>query len=329
MGNTPEERLVDLARWIFAWQQSRPEMKDAEMIRRFAGLGSAKTYRDLRSGNTGGYDLERWLTEYGIVKGEIDLRDHDQRCENVMTDLSTVVNVRRAALRAMATNGTNRVVIVQGPSGSGKTFALRGMRELYGSRILGIEALDAWNDKPAAMLGEMMEAMGFDNPPAGATERLRKVCEWLRRSRTMVAIDEAQHMGPHCLNTVKALVNRTPGEFMLLCMDTLWSRLETVNYQEARQLSTNRLCERVVLDLDIRDVALFIRHRFSGVAKAELLQMAGTVLQAADNNGNLSFLRGVCETAADMTGDEPVLTREIMAEAVACESARRTKKKNN
>ncbi len=325
MGNTPMERLVDLARWIYAWQ-CQQGLKDAQMLRRCPGLGSAKTYRDIRDGKAETYDVERWSAEYLIVKNEIELRENDMKTEEIMTDLSTVVQVRRAALKAMATNGSDRVVIVQGPSGAGKSFALKGLLNLYGSRILAIEALDVWADRPVNLLGAIMERMGFDNPPPGATSRIAKVIEWLRRSRTMIAIDEAQHMGPHCLNTIKALVNQTPGEFLLLSMDTLWTRLESSSYQEARQISTNRLCERVVLDLDVKDIALYIRGRFDAGSKHELIRMASAVHAAAINNGNLSFVRGVCNNVADMMGDDATLTREVLTEAISAESAKRIKR---
>jgi len=326
MGNTPMERLVDLAKWIFAWQ-SQQKIKDAQMIRQFPGLGSAKTYRDIHTGNVGGYDVDRWLAEYGMVKNEIEMKDQALKTEDVFDDLSTVVNMRRAALDAMATNGSNRVVIVQGGSGCGKSFALKALTSMYGSRIMVIEALDAWNDKPGHLLGAILEQFGFDNPPVSTTARLAKLLTVLRRSRTMIAVDEAHHMGPHCINTIKALINKTPGEFMLLAMGTLWDRLETSTYQEAAQIAKNRLCERVVLELDIRDVGRYIRHRFEGIAKEQLVRMATLVKQAADDNGNLSFVRDVCAMAERMIGDDVVLATDTLQESVTAVSNKRAKNK--
>ena len=43
-------------------------------------------------------------------------------------------------------------------------------------------------------------------------------------------IDEAHHLGPHCLNTVKTLVNTTPGEFILVAIPTLWNKLQAHAY---------------------------------------------------------------------------------------------------
>ena len=326
MEKTKMEMLVDTARWVYAWQ-SQSGLTDAQMLRKYPGLGSAKTYRDIRDGKAEPYDCERWLAEYGVVRSEIEMRDNDQREEPVMADLSTVVQVRRAALGAMATHGSNRVVIATGGSGSGKSFALRGLRGFYGSRIQAIEALDVWGDKPGDMLGAILEALG-KAVPVGASVRMRKVQEALRRSRTMIAVDEAQHLGPHCINTIKALVNTTPGEFLLLAMGTLWDRLESIAWQEAAQISKNRLHERVELALDLQDIMRYINGRFAGmdIAKRELGAMAQVILPAADDNGNLSFVRDVCDAVVAMVGEGVVPTRDEVVDAVGAVSVKRVKK---
>lgn len=322
------DRLIDLARRIYAWQQAK-EWKDAQMIRRFPGLGSGKTYRDLRGGAAEGYDAGKWISEYEIILGEMDAAAGEHAAEPVFADLSTVVQARRAALDAMATNGSNRVVIVQGPSGVGKSFALAALCDLYGSRIVPVEAMEVWGDRPVNMLGAMIEALGYETPPTGAMARMAKLREMLCRRRVMVAIDEGHHLGPHCINSIKALVNCTPGEFLVLAMGTLWSRLETSAYQEAAQIAKNRLSERVVLELDPRDVARYIRRRFDGVDKTALAKMAGMVAAAAVDNGNLAFVRDVCGKAQEMlSGDDAaVLTVEVIAEAVGASGAKRSREK--
>lgn len=321
---TMVETLVDNARLVYAWQ-SQKGLKDAQMLRKFAGLGSAKTYRDLRDGKVDGYDVERWSSEYAMVLGEIEISEQEVSEEEVMTDLSMVVQLRRAALGAMATNGSNRVVIVLAPSGGGKSFGVKALRKMYGSRVIPLEALDAWNDKPGKMMADMLEACGIGYAPNSPTACFKSVVAELKRSRRMFAIDEAHHMGPHCLNTIKALVNNTPGEFMLLAMETLWNKLETTAYQEAVQISKNRLFERVVFELDVNDIARYVHHRFAGIKKSELGKMAGLVKQAADGNGHYSFVRGVCNRAAEMMGEEPVLSLETVVEAVKAEGGKRRK----
>ena len=80
-----------------------------------------------------------------------------------------------------------------------------------------------------------------------------------------MVIDEAHHLGPHCLNTVKTLVNTTPGEFVMLAIPSLWAKLNKSAYIEAKQLSTNRLYELVQIDLEAQDIATYMRHRLQKI----------------------------------------------------------------
>jgi ribosomal protein S8 len=128
-----EAEVTDLARRIHAWQE-RGAIKTPALIRDFRGIGSEKTYRDLRNGNLDGYDCEQQLANYRAVWAEIEARDSRAAEEPVYDDLSAVQAVRLAALRAMRNTGINRVVIVLGGSGIGKSAALQALSLKYGSR---------------------------------------------------------------------------------------------------------------------------------------------------------------------------------------------------
>ena len=314
--------LTDLARQIYAWQE-RTGFKTPALIREFRGIGSDKTSRDLRGGKTDGYDVEQQLANYRAVWAEIEARDERAADEPVFENLSAVTQMRMAALRAMRNNGINRVVIILGGSGIGKSVALKALYDKYGSRIVPVEALEVWQDRPAELLGSILMQTGSSGLPVGAAERFRRVCEVLKRTRRCLAIDEAHHMGPHCINTVKALVNATPGEFLLCAMNTLWSNLESVSYQEARQISTNRLSERVRLALTNEDVARYLGHWFPDTGKAALKASAALIRPAAEHAGNMLFVRDCCCQARDMMGEGEQPTPQIFSEAVKAVSARR------
>jgi hypothetical protein len=68
---------------------------------------------------------------------------------------------------------------------------------------------------PAAVVNRsarILDAQGVRDQPIAREARLRMVVTRLRQARTALAIDEAHHMGPNCLNACKTLVNQTPGE---------------------------------------------------------------------------------------------------------------------
>lgn len=298
----------------------------AKLCREFPALGSERTLRDMRDGRFEGYDTAARLADLRAACALADELSEENPATGEATydTLLTVEAVRRACLAAMRSWGSNRVVVVQGPSGVGKTTALRIVAGRYGRRVAVMEACDAWADKPTAMLGAILRAVGHEgNLPAGAVGRLEKAQEILSRSRTCLCIDEAHHLGPHCLNTVKTLVNTTPGEFVLLAIPTLWNKLESQAYMEARQLTTNRLSERLKLALTERDLArYFALCRPECFPEGEKSQPAKTaakmVAPVAAGSGNMAFARDVARCLPDGPA-----SAEAVAAAIKDAAARR------
>jgi Rad3-related DNA helicase len=191
------------------------------------------------------------------------------------------------------------------------------LRGKYGTgRISYVEASDVWADSPNAFLGAILRALGVTELPAGRVQRLEEVQSRLGISRRCLVIDEAHHLGPHCLNTVKTLVNTTPGEFILVAIPTLWNKLQAHAYQEAKQIATNRLSERVKLTLDEADVRLYLSKRFQDASAADLKVAAKIIRPSALLSGNYAFVRDV---ARELTG----LDAETVSRAVSAVTARR------
>jgi hypothetical protein len=71
-------------------------------------------------------------------------------------------------------------------------------------------------------------------------------------------------MGPRSLNMVKTIINRTPGEVIMIGLPVLLKRLEMAAYQEARQLTLNRLCERITLSSADKDDTAILLERLGG-----------------------------------------------------------------
>lgn len=324
--NTPKDatELVETARRIQAWQASAGKT-NAQMIRDFPGLGSDKTYARLREGHTEEYDVDAQLANYRSVWAVIESTSGAAGTEEQLyDDLGAVLQLRRAVLETMRAEGNARVVIIEGPSGIGKTVALRLLAGRYGQRILVVEATDCWGDSPAAMLGAVLRA--FDprgELPTGRVERLEKTLEKLNTSRRCLVIDEAHHLGPHSLNVLKSLVNQTPGEFVLVCIPTLWARLEGSAYMEARQLTTNRLSERVRIDLTEADIGRYLRHAFDGIDAATVAAAAKLIRPAALAAGNFAFVRDTCHAARRMLAGDKAPDIKTFADAVAAAQRRR------
>ena len=316
MKNNTENELVEIAATIAAWGESHG-MSRAQLVRNFTDLGSEKSFRDISAGQLEGYNAENQLTKYRAVYATMEELANQGGEEKIYDDLGTVVKIRRAFLGVVKATGTNRVLIVQGESGGGKTTAVGLLRGKYGTgRISYVEASDVWADSPNAFLGAILRALGVTELPAGRVQRLEEVQSRLGISRRCLVIDEAHHLGPHCLNTVKTLVNTTPGEFILVAIPTLWNKLQAHAYQEAKQIATNRLSERVKLTLDEADVRLYLSKRFQDASAADLKVAAKIIRPSALLSGNYAFVRDV---ARELTG----LDAETVSRAVSAVTGRR------
>ena len=313
MKNGIENELVETAAKIAAWGESHG-MSRAQLVRNFTDLGSEKSFRDISGGQLEGYNAENQLTKYRAVYATMEELANQGGEERIYDDLGTVVKIRRAFLGVVKATGTNRVLIVQGESGVGKTTAVGLLRGKYGTgRISYVEASDVWADSPNAFLGAILRALGVTELPAGRVQRLEEVQARLAISRRCLVIDEAHHLGPHCLNTVKTLVNTTPGEFILVAIPTLWNKLQAHAYQEAKQIATNRLSERVKLTLDEADVRTYLAKCFPDAAAADLKTAARIIRPSALLSGNYAFVRDVCRALAGLDAD--AVSRAVTAVA--------------
>lgn len=285
--------ITELARAIDSYA-GRRGLSMKKLVTENPGLGSEKTFRDMRDGNLEGYDVEKQLSNYRGVWEIIQEMTGSETGEQLYDDLPAVNAVRVAVLEVMRSWGMDRVVFVDGESGMGKSTAARVLCGKYGNRIVMIEATDMWNDSPSAMLAEILHVLGWNNVDGmSGMKRLNLVREKLNAARKCLIIDEAHHMGPHCMNVLKTLVNRTPGEFIMIGIPAMWDKLHKAAYTEARQLSTNRISERVKLTFGERDVRAYLSNIFPDADKQELLTAARLIKPSAADNGCMAFVRDV------------------------------------
>lgn len=311
------DELVSLAQKIRAWQETR-KLSDNELLRKYSSLGSTKTFTRILKRDLQELDTERWVAIYRTVWVMIEsLTSRETNAEELYDDLSTVAQLRRAFVEVIERTTIRRVVLVEAEQGLGKTSGLTLLQRKYGGRILPIQATVFWSDNPNSFLGAVLDAFGVRDQPAGRDDRLRIVLRKLSDYRVALAIDEAHHLGPNCLNACKTLINLSQGEIFLLALPTLWRRLERAAYEEVKQLLGNRLAERVKIgDLREADVRKVLSRRLS----VDDLRAAQAVHKEATTRGNLSFVAAVCERVIEQ---DVTATHETVLAGIAAELARR------
>lgn len=316
--------LREIASRVREWQQTK-QLSDTALIKKFSGLGSTKTFTRILKDELKELDLEKQLTNYRAVEALIEsIGDDDGEDEELYPDLTPTVHLSRVALEVIRERGIARFVLMLGDTGVGKSSARKVILGKYGQRFLWVEATEVWNDSPNALLGSVLSALGEKQLPPAGIDRLTKVESRLNESRIGIFVEEAHHLGPRCLNTIKTLINRTPSEFLILAKETLWAKLERAAYEEAKQLTKNRLAERIYIQgVKETDVKKMLERRVNW-DNGDMKSAVKLVVDRA-NLGNLAFCREVIKRVNEMAEGEPV-TIEQFTTAINDEAKSRTSK---
>ncbi len=332
--NTAAAELVTVASRIQAWQDSRtPRISSEEMLRRFPGLGSTKTYRRVCKGDTTSLVIEAQLARFKAVWYQIQEMSGDIGPEEVYQDLTPAYETARAAALLIPQQGRERLMIIEGPTGSGKTIALQNIAAKYGPQCIYAEAQISWTS-PNAMLCDLLVAYGvYSNPnqdaqsdmPIAKGSRLSALQAANREKRRILLIDEGHHMSAEGLNILKGLLNDSDLVIIIACIDTLWSKLASRSWEEAAQLVYNRLFERVRLTPPTpEDAESFLVRRVRDFAAADAWKPAlGKICEAARHYGSYSFLRRL---AKRMNQTEDHSVGAIIAECEAIKTNLQTRK---
>ncbi len=312
-----QQELKQLATQIRAWQEAKG-LSDSALRRRFPDIGSDRTYKRILDGQFAELDVEGQLARYRAAWTLIEaIGDEAGAAEEFYEDLSPVVQLRRALLETFQETGNARFILVQGDTGSGKTSAAKALVTKYGQRLLFVELSTVHGDSPHNLLGLILTALGYKDLPYLPTERLARVVADLNKTRRCLVIDELHHAGPRILNTIKSLINLTPGEVVGLTMPPLWARLERGAYEECRQLVGNRLADRIKLaPLSRSDVAKIVARRLPGLNGDAQVAVA-LLEQHALGRGNMAFVRDTCRRALDVYGDKAITIEDFAAMVTA------------
>jgi hypothetical protein len=302
------EELVQLAQNIRSWQDVQsPRVSDEQMLRRFPALGSTKTYRRLREADLDGLVCDNHLPKYRGVWAQIEALLGAAAREPLYEDLTPALESGLAVAGLIPQRGKTRLVIIEGPTGSGKTSALEIIAGKYAGSVAMAEAHEGWASLNCA-LGDIALALGAvssrDDLPSSTSDRLAACVTCAQRGRRILAIDEGHHCTAAVLNALKTFLNLTDSVVVIACIDTLWRKLTSRAWEEARQLIHNRLYERVRLAPPASaDVVTFLSRRVPKLT-GDWKSAAGKVAVTAHSLGSYAFLRRVAEKL-NAQPDEP------------------------
>lgn len=313
-----QQELREIALLLREYAESE-DLSINGLISQHKELGSDKTFGSICKGDFTGLKLESWLEAYRAVRDRIA---PGNEADPLYDDLTTTKRVRSAVTRLKLSRTLAKLVIIKGYTGSGKTSALRIIREKYNAmsastQVYAMEASAGWSDRPTAMLGEMLTALGHDAGARNATTRLNRLLEAVGERSIMVTLDEVHDLGPRCLRVLKTLLNRTAVKLVIACHPRLWRELEREASDDLSQLTGNRLLSVVDLGtLAVEDVASVLTKRLRPGLNGDTPEAAKIIAEAAIGHGNLAFNREVIVRLQKQARTSGTLTLEDVKKAV-------------
>jgi DNA transposition AAA+ family ATPase len=288
-----QAELISAAKQITE-QQSKQGVSDAQWCRRYANLGSTKTYKRLQAGDTDGMDIERQHLLYREALSQVELDAQvAPTVEPVYPDFTGPASARIAVADAFRAIDNTRLVVIQGGTGSGKTSILQIIAEKYPNNSLFLTASTLWKagKGASAMIDDFYrvtraQTIERDTRTSGRSdsatnnEKRHFILQFLRTKKWVILVDEGHSINPDGLNFIKEIINETDAVVCLAAFESLFRRLEQTAYQDAVQLMRNRLSERIGLGHPTeREVSEFLTRRkitFDPADKAAIVKHLST-----------------------------------------------------
>lgn len=327
---TPEHELQSLARNIETYRTDAGLSK-AVFLREYPELGTDKTYGKIVAGDFAELKIEeKWLPAYRHVWMQIEGDDQVHEV-GIIQDLSGPRELCRAFLETRRERGNSRFILVLGDSGVGKSTALQIVKSKpYGQNAIEIEAIEGWKNRQArgsdmALLRALLRKLGVKQPPVSRDEMIQEVVDKLQGKARYLFIDEAHHLCPNGLNMIKSLINLTPVIVVATAMPILWERLSSSRqgWVECKQLTTNRLAEKIHLRLEKADVVRFLTETAPELDTGTIGKAAVALLDDAPRLGNMKFVSAVVKRFKREIAAGQEATIETFINAIAAEKKRR------
>lgn len=309
-------------------------MSVAALLRDYPELGTDKTYGKITKGDFSELKIdERWLPAYIHVWQQIQNEDTVD-ASGLLTDLTGPVELCRAYLETRNEKGNARFILLLGDSGVGKTTAIQVMKSKpYGAMVFDIEASEVWKDKvgkgtAVPMLRALGQKLGLKDLPSGRDKLLNTLVENLQGKRRCLVIEEAHHLCPQGVNALKTLINLTPSIIVATAMPILWDKLSgsRAAWAECKQLTGNRLAERMLLVLQKEDVTKYLAANLTdvpGVDEKWLDRASARLIEEAPFYGNMRFVERVTKRFKREIRAGQDASLETMSNAIATEKKKR------
>jgi hypothetical protein len=329
-------KLRQLAGEVRNYQLERG-WSDSKLCKEIASVGSSKTYKRILDGEDDLDDLshDNWLKNYqSAVEIIASLRTKDRPAEPEYSDFTAIQRAEIAVRRAMQEDEecVARLVIIEGQTSTGKDAVRRHLLNKFLNNTVAVEANDLWKNSPTPGHTALYHALKIvrqgenQKPPRTPSELLAEIIGYLNERKLILIINEAHHLGIPGLNMVKTILNATPTIVVLECIPVLLTRLLGSNYEEAIQLTGNRLCERVYLPTPPGDeILLMLDRRGVKFENVEVKNSCAKMLEAdAPTYGNWRFVIQITRKLYEAGKRAPV-SQSVVAKAVSEVKAMRTR----
>lgn len=310
-------RLAELARDIDNYRRERdwPLKKLAQQI---SQIGSDRTFTKILDGKFEDLNVDSQLRAYEIAALTVaDLRTRDFPAEPIYPGFANVLNVKTAVSRAWNEPSIARTVIVSGENGTGKTTARDQILKDWPKGTVNTQADETWRDSLNTPYLEIIRALNVKRKsengepwriPNYPPDRQEVILDELNKRKLILIIDDAHRMGPRGLNMLITLIDKSLVVPVLFGLPVLLRRLFTTAYEEAIQLTGNRLCERVSLDSpsagEILD--LFTSRGVTFADKPTEADASKRLVGECPDFGNWRFIVKVQRECFRMAGGKPM-----------------------
>jgi len=307
--------LRQLAAEVQTYQVERG-LSDKKLFEKLADIGSTKTYKRILdpADALDELDVAGWVKKYTSAVEYIgQLRQVEKAAEPIYEDFSNITECKAAIMRAMLEDSVARIVIIPGQTSTGKDAVKDIILAKWPAKVIAVEADEFWRDSlgaPTLALYKGVVAMksGDAKIPILPMERAYAMIDELKKTKKILVINEAHHMGLRAINLCKTIINQTPTVIVLLCEPTLMTRLLCSSWSETSQITGNRLFETVSLPTPPADEILLLMDR-RGVKFSDLSvrnQAGAELAKEAPVFGNWRFVIQVSRKLLQSGKNKPI-----------------------